>query len=107
MTPQQTSAALTVAERFSAIECAVLDRWAEAQVEANPAGGTMFVSTPAASVIITMAFSTFTSGHNVFIRRYDSAADPHRMHIAGTALDVANEVAEALAEHFGPATARV
>lgn len=107
MSPQQTVAALRVAERFSAIECAVLDRWAEAHVEANPAGGTMFVSTPVASVIIIMAFSTFTSGHNVFIRRYDSAADPHRMHIVGSALHVANEVAESLAEHFGPTTTRV
>lgn len=97
-----TDAALTVAERFSAIECAVLDRWPEATVESNPTGATMFITTPRASVIVAIAFTTFSDGCNVFIRRYDGVDDMHRMTVEGSALHVADEVAEILQEHFGP-----
>lgn len=69
-------------------------------MEAVTDAATMFISTSRASVIITMGLTT-SGHHSVLIRRFDEPIQPTEMHIEGTAIDVANEVAEALTEHFG------
>ena len=93
--------ALTVAERVSAMESAILEHWPNAYVEAHPVGGGLFASTGRASVIITVRIEQ-PGEHIVNIRRHDAPVQPHLIGIQGTGAAVANEVAEALVEHFGP-----
>lgn len=99
--PLPIQVALTVAERVSAMELAILDHWPNAYVEANPVGGGLFASTDRASVIITVRIER-AGEHIVVVRRHDAPVQPHLMRVQGTGADVANEVAEALVEHFGP-----
>lgn len=93
--------ALTVAERVSAMEAAVLEHWPNAYLEANPVGGGLFASTDRASVIITVRIE-HPGEHIVVVRRHDAPVQPHLIRVQGTGADVANEVTEALVEHFGP-----
>lgn len=92
---------LTVAERLSSIESMILEQWPEAHVEANPVAGALFASTDRASVIITVRIK-HPGEHTVLIRRHDAPIQPHLIRVHGRGVDVANEVAEALVEHFGP-----
>lgn len=95
-------AALSVAERVSAVENETLTRWPTLVVEPKPDAGVIHASHNGVRYVIALAFTSFRSG-NVMITRHDSHPSAAQMiYVEGPAQHVANEVAEAMEQHLGP-----
>lgn len=100
--PAPSLAALTAAERISAIEDEVLTRWPKTTVEPRPDGGVLHISLNGTRYVVAVAFSTFRGG-NVMISRHNGHPSTTQMlRVEGPAQHVANEIAEAMEEHLGP-----
>lgn len=98
----QTLAALSVAERISAIEDEVLKRWPKVTVEPRPDAGVVHVSCNGARCAISVAFTGFKSGNVLIHRQSSQPSHAQSMFVEGSAQHVANEVSEALEEFLGP-----
>lgn len=98
----QSLAALSVAERVSAVEDEILIRWPRATVEIKPHAGVIHLGHNGVRYVINLAFTSFRSG-NVLISRHGGRPPiTQTLSVEGPAQHVANEVSEALEEHLGP-----
>lgn len=100
--PEQSLAALTVAERVSAVECEILNRWPGLTIEPKPAAGVIHARCNGSRYVIALAFSSFRSGNVMISRHDDHPSAAQSIYVDGSPQQVADEVCEAMEQHLGP-----